>query len=224
MTKGDDKNEKVLVCSLDDTEKDFAMDRKEFYDEQIAVFKKTGKPTKAISIVDVFLMNSDGEVIVQKRSHEKRHNPGVFDKSVGGHVRFGDTPDYTAMVETIQELQTPSIVLNNNEDFTKAFRTLKDYLDTTAVMKFADSFVFSPTKNIDGENVTIANKVYIYFGIYNGRTRPVDREAKGVLYYTIDELAEEMKNTPNLFAPEMHDFKKNVFPDLEKFIASAQKL
>ena len=70
------------------------------------------------------MFNSYGEMIIQKRSFDKNHNPGLLDKSIGGHVQFGDTPDYTAMVETIQELQTPSIVLKNENDFVKTFHLL----------------------------------------------------------------------------------------------------
>ncbi len=84
------------------------MDRKEFYRGQVEAFKKFGKPTKAIAVVSIFLFNEHGELLVQKRSNEKAHNPGLLDKSIGGHIQIGDSPQYTVMVETVQELQVPS--------------------------------------------------------------------------------------------------------------------
>lgn len=99
---------------LDDPETPIPMDRDKFYAEQVNIFQKTGKPTRACEIVDVFIFNSHGQLFMQKRSYHKAHNPGILDKSIGGHVRHTDTPDYTVMVETVQELQTPSIVLKND--------------------------------------------------------------------------------------------------------------
>ena len=95
------------------------MDRKDFYDEQVSEYKENGEPTRAIEVVSILLFNSHGEMIIQKRSFDKNHNPGLLDKSIGGHIQSGDTADYTVMVETIQELQTPSIVLKDKNDLNK---------------------------------------------------------------------------------------------------------
>ncbi len=194
------------------------MDRKDFYSEQVSEFKKNGSPTRAIEVVNILIFNSHGELIVQKRSFDKAHNAGLLDKSIGGHIQKGDTPNYTVMVETIQELQTPSIVLEDQEDFNKTFLLLGKYLETIAIVKHFKTALHSPVKVIDKELVEIANKMHIYFGVYDGRIRPVDREAKGVLFYSIDELKKEMSDNPQTFTGDMHLIMKEYGIEMQKFV------
>jgi len=194
------------------------MERKEFYREQIEVYKKTGKPTRANDIIDIFIFNSHQELLVQKRSYDKTHNAGLLDKSIGGHVRYGDSADYSVMVETVQELQTPSIVLKNTEDFKKTLILLKDYLTTISIIRHSRSKIYIMEKIIDGKMVKIANKIHAYFGIYDGSIRPVDREAKGILFYTLPELEIEMKKFPRTFTQDMHVLIKELHPEIEIFL------
>jgi hypothetical protein len=79
------------------------MDRDDFYAEQIALAESGKLTNKYVEVVNVFLFTEHGELIVQKRSREKKHNANLLDKSMGGHVRCGDTPSLTAMIETVQE-------------------------------------------------------------------------------------------------------------------------
>ncbi|MFA4818240.1 MAG: NUDIX domain-containing protein [Patescibacteria group bacterium] len=203
---------------LNDVERSIPMARDEFYSDQVKVFKETGKPSKACEVVNVFIFNSNGELLVQKRSYDKKHNPGMLDKSVGGHVAYGDSPDYAVMVETIQELQTPSIVLKGSNDFEKTLVLLGDYLTTISVVKHSRSKIYELEKVINDEKIIIANKVHAYFGIYDGSIKPVDREAKGVLFYTLPELIKEMNQFPDIFTNDMHVLLKDLMLDIEDFL------
>ncbi len=144
-------SETVIVRSLTDPNEEFPMDRAEFYREQVEAFKTTGEPTKAADIIAVFIFNSHHELLIQKRSFEKSHNPGLLDKSIGGHIRFGDTPDYAVMVETVQELQVPSVVLRGKLSFEKTKSLLNDYLETIAIIEHHHDDIQVLTRNIDGE-------------------------------------------------------------------------
>lgn len=129
-------SEIINTYPFDHQEQLIPMDRDDFYAEQIAL-AEIGKPVnKYVEVVNVFLFTEHGELIVQKRSREKKHNPNLLDKSMGGHIRCGDSPSLTAMFETVQELETPSIVLNSRIDFLKAHKTLRTYLATTAILEF----------------------------------------------------------------------------------------
>lgn len=194
------------------------MSRKEFYVDQIKEYKDTGKPSKLVEVVNILIFNSEGEVIIQKRSSNKSQNPNLLDKSIGGHVRDGDSAQYTAMVETIQELQTPSMVLRNKEDFIKTINLLRDYLDTTAILQYVDTKIRNSKRIIDGEEIEIGNKTNIYFGVYDGRIRPVDKEAKGVLFYSIKELEEEVENYPETFTNDLVFFIKEYKKEISNFI------
>lgn len=211
-------SENITVFDLTDSEVGFPMDRKTFYEEQVKAFKETGEPTKACEIVDVMLFTKEKELILQKRSHTKRHNPYLIDKTVGGHVVYGDNPFYTVMIETVQELRVPSIVLRSQEDFRRTYKTMESYLENIAILKYVDHNIYPLTKVIDGEEITIANKVHMFMGVYTGATKPVDREASGILYYSLDMLKQEMKATPANFTHDLHFFLETYADTIDQFI------
>jgi isopentenyldiphosphate isomerase len=101
------------------------------------------------------LLNEHGELIIQKRAKTKNHNPNLLDKSIGGHVQYGDSPNLTAMIETIQELQTPSIVLENRADFERTLDVLRAYTATTAVMQYIETIDFISSKYIQNKLISL---------------------------------------------------------------------
>jgi 8-oxo-dGTP pyrophosphatase MutT (NUDIX family) len=62
--------------------------------------KRSGQ---AVGAINVLLVNARGEVLLQRRPHDKE-NGGLWDKSVGGHVSAGETFDETAVREAGEEL------------------------------------------------------------------------------------------------------------------------
>jgi len=74
-------------------------DRKEFYSEIKEEFRKSGKISRKIKSVRLLLMNSKGRIFLQKRSKIKPENPGLYDKTVGGHVSEGDSWNMTVIRE-----------------------------------------------------------------------------------------------------------------------------
>jgi len=216
-------SEIINTYLLDDLETVIPMDRGDFYKEQIEIFEKTGKPTRACEVVQIFIFNLNKELLVQKRSYSKKHNSGLLDKSIGGHIRYDDEVNYTVMVETVQELQTPSIVLRNEKDFIKTRELLSDYLTTIGIIKHTHSKLYMPKKLFNNKVIKIANKMHIFFGIYGGNIRPADREAQGVLFYTLEELSREMKKFPQTFTDDMHILVKDLGHEMKEFVESQIK-
>lgn len=216
-------SEMINSYLLSDPETLIPIDRKEFYEEQIKEFKENGKPSRACDIIDIFIFNSEGEILIQKRSKTKSHNPGMFDKTIGGHIVYGDTVNHTVMIETVQELQTPSIVLNNESDFDKTLKVLESYTETVGIIKHNVTKIKVLPKIIKGEKIDIANKVHLFFGLYDGRTRPVDREAQGILYYSLDDLILEMKEHPSIFTDDLKILVKEYEQELRSFVKKIQK-
>ncbi len=211
-------SEQVYTYSLNNKHEVFAQDRSEYYQKQVDSFNKTDSTTEAVEIIHVFLFNSDGELLIQKRGKSKDHNPGLLDKSLGGHITFGDTADYTAMVETVEELQTPSIVLRDSIDFEKTRALLRDYKQNIAVIKPYTIGFFTQPRIINGKSIPIVNKAHVYLGIYDGTTKPSDKEASGVLYYTLDDLKEEMQKSPEQFTQDLHFYIKEYEKDFRDFV------
>lgn len=55
-------------------------------------------------VVHVWIYNSKGEVLIQKRSLVKPSYPGLWDISVAGHVSTGEKPEDAAVREMHEEL------------------------------------------------------------------------------------------------------------------------
>jgi len=208
---------------LNDPNTEVPMDRGQFYAEQIKILEELGQPTRAIEVIHCLLFNPDKEIILQKRSHDKNHNPFLIDKAIGGHIRHGDSPIYTLMVETVQELRVPSIVLRNEADFCKTYKLLSSYLDSVAVVKEFTTDFFNLQRVINKKTYNIAHKVHLFLGVYGGSTRPVDKEASGVLYYDLDVLKEEMKAFPQNFTHDLHFYLEKYKQEIEEFLKILDK-
>jgi len=195
------------------------MGRKDFYSEQIHAYQEHGRPNRVVEVINIFMFNESGELIIQKRAKNKNHNPWLLDKSIWWHVQWEDAVDYTAMVETIQELQIPSLVLRDAFDFKKTYHVLKNYLDTVAIMRCIDRKIHYNTKIINGKEIIIGNNTSIFIGLYSGRVKNVDREASGILFYDFDDLLEEMIKYPALFTQDLHAYCEYYKDDLRLFIS-----
>jgi len=53
--------------------------------------------------IHVWIYNDKGEILFQKRSHNKDTFPGLLDVSVGGHVERGETYEQAAVAELEEE-------------------------------------------------------------------------------------------------------------------------
>jgi len=60
-------------------------------------------------VVHLHIINSKGEIYLQKRSSHKDIQPGKWDTSVGGHVDLGETIDQALFRETAEEINITGI-------------------------------------------------------------------------------------------------------------------
>lgn len=86
---------------------------KELLDIYTEEREKTGKTATMHDIhiegfwhkaVHVWIVNSNNNLLIQKRSNTIINHPGKFDSSVGGHVDAGEDSINTAVRETYEEL------------------------------------------------------------------------------------------------------------------------
>lgn len=194
------------------------MDREDFYQSQIELFHKGEKPNRAVAIAQILLFTPDKEIIIQKRSKRKKHNAGLIDKTIGGHITFGDTPTFTVLTETLQEMQIPSIVLDTQDDFKKTYRLLKKFVGSSALVQFIDSRVAPFNKVFEKETVPIINKYYFYLGVYSGAIRPADKEAAGIMFSDFDLLKEDMAAEPELFTNDLRFFLDKYERQITEFL------
>ena len=200
------------------------MKRESFYKEQIAAFKKNGKPSRAIELVQILLFTSDQEIILQKRSNKKKHNAGLMDKSVGGHIQHKNTPTYTVMAETLQELQVPSFVLNSEDDFDKTLKLLQKYLGSAALVQRIDEKIEILPKVFKGEKIPIASKYHFFIGVYDGAVKPIDKEASGILFYNYNSFKKEIKTTPDFFTDDLKYFITKYNKEINNLLLKLKKI
>lgn len=211
-------SEIINSYNLDNIDICIPMDRDKFYLEQTKQFEKYWYPTKAVEVINIFLFNESWELILQKRASHKNHNPSLIDKSIWWHIKNGDIPDFTVMLESVQELQVPSIVLRNHNDFLKTYGVLDDYLTSISVIEHIDTKIIQLPKIIDWKEVIIANKTHIYMWVYGWSVKNVDREAKWILFYNLEELKKELKEFPKMFTEDLHYYLRNYESNFKEMI------
>jgi len=188
-------------------------ERKRFYSEIKDEFARKGNISRKVKSIRLILMNSKGRIYLQKRSKFKDENPGLYDKTVGGHVAKDDTYDMTVIRECAEELGFPASILPEKE-FDKAVKVTD--LSIVGIFKKMDYVT-----NFQSVRVTNKGKRFIqpymvafYVGYYDGAIRFVDGESSGIEVFSLKELKEDIKKNPDKFTEDI----KFMIKKYEKFL------
>lgn len=102
--------------------------------------------------VHIWVVNDKGELILQKRSHEKATNPDMWTTSTSGHLSAGDTPISGAIRELSEE-----IGLEVTEDELEYLFTVKEHTvhNNGALINNEIVDVFLISKNVNLEDLTL---------------------------------------------------------------------
>ena len=96
------------------------------------------------STVHVWIFTDEGNILIQKRSKKKELNPGVWDVSVAGHIKFNENIKKAAKRETLEETG----ININTEDLLKigVYRSIN--IHPTAIDKeFFHTYILKIDKN-----------------------------------------------------------------------------
>ena len=96
------------------------------------------------STVHVWIFTEEGNILIQKRSKKKELNPGVWDVSVAGHIKFNENIKKAAKRETLEETG----VTINTKDLLKigVYRSIN--IHPTAIDKeFFHTYILKIDKN-----------------------------------------------------------------------------
>lgn len=126
------------------------------------------KPSQ-LRFINIIMINDKGEILVPKRSANKRLFPNCYDFSVGGHV-------------------------NSGEDYTEAaYRELKEELGINDV-ELQEVAYFSPFNS----SSNTFQKVYV-LKYNNPITDFDHHEIDTLYYMTKEQIFELLRNEPNMF-------------------------
>jgi isopentenyldiphosphate isomerase len=182
-------------------------ERRDFYKEIDNEYTNNGKITKKVRTIRLQLMNSNGQLYVQKRSNSKKYNSGLYDKTVGGHVLKGHTVDVTIAKECAEELGFPAVNLSD-EEFNEAVQTT----DLTVIGLFREVDLvdnFQSKRECDESAIIQPFITHFIVGYYDGSIRFSDGEASGVEVFSLEELKSDIKNNPDKFTEDLKFILKN---------------
>lgn len=176
--------------------------RKKYYYEVKKEFVEKGKITRQVKTVRLLLMNSSGKIYLQKRSKDKSQNPGLYDKTIGGHVSKRDSWNMTTIRECAEELGFAASILDDKE-FEKAKTTTN--LEVVGLIRKIDKISNFESVRIDkgGNRFILPQITTIYIGYYDGAIRFIDKETSGIEVFSLNELKKEIKQNPDKFTEDI---------------------
>ena len=175
--------------------------RQIFYDAAKAHGFKTGVMDKKVKSIRLLLMNSHGRIYLQKRSKAKMHNPGYYDKTVGGHVSAGDSFDLTLIRECAEELGFPMSVLPSKEFQNAITNTDLSVVGICHQLEYIDNYEVD--NEFDGIMMkqTFMNTMYI--GYFDGAIRFADGESCGIEVFSVEEFEKDIQENPHKFTEDV---------------------
>jgi isopentenyl-diphosphate delta-isomerase len=145
-------------------------DREIGVDEKLKVHKE-GKLHRAFSI---FIFNSKGQMLLQKRARDKYHSAGLWSNACCSHPRAGESLEQAV------------------------HRRLKEEMGFDCGLEK----VFHFTYKAEVGNGLIEHEVdHVFIGIYDGEVYPNPEEAEEFKWVDIDTLRKELKENPDKFTP-----------------------
>lgn len=177
-------------------------ERSKFYSDIKKEYASKGRISKQVKAVRILLLNSRGRIYLQKRSKLKSENPGLYDKTIGGHVLKDETWDMAAIRECAEELGFPASILSP-EEFDRAIHITD--LSVVGIFRKVDCVLNFQSVRItmDGGRFVQPFITTVYIGYYDGAIKFVDGESSGVEVFSPDELKGEIKSNPSKFTEDL---------------------
>ncbi len=168
------------------------------------------------ALVDVFLFNKNGEMLMQKRGRNKRNGAGKLHTSVGGHINPGEEPSFTVVHESIEELGVPAMVFSKAH-FDQAYGKLKSYTDKMSILcEVGDYFLDYPSYETGKGN--IQDRIWFYFGRSDGPIENPDGSCAGYEWMDMESYAQEVLKNPEQFTFPFRTYMEKFSQDISEFV------
>lgn len=188
-------------------------DISDFYKNSSREFFEKGFVSYKVKTVSCILFDTKGRVILQKRSYSSHHGPGLYDKSVGGHVSAGETPDIAIVKESLEEL---GVVLTILSDLDKAVERIDiERVGVVEEFDYIEEF-YSKRELPDLSYFYQPVKETVYLGVYDGDIRFEDGEVEDYMRIELSSLLRRVKHSPEEFTYDLIYVLKKYGEDLKK--------
>ena len=169
------------------------------------------------ALIDVFLFNAHGDMLLQKRSRHKRKNPGRLHTTVGGHINWGESPAFAVTHECMEELGAPSLVFPK-ADYAQAFAKLHPYTKKVALLCEINENYRDHTNDAIESRRNIKDRIWLYFGRYDGPVEIPDRDCSGYEWIDLATLKNEFASKPEAFTDGIRVFVETHENEMQEFI------
>ena len=202
-------SELLLCYKKDAPETPICVSRDEYYKDLYGKYNDYNP-----AIVDIFMFNRYGELIMQRRSKKKRIMPGRLHTAAGGHINWGETAELSVVHECVEELGTAPVTLPK-ELYGDAIKKLDPYMNRFALITLHKEWFRYDDR--DDEDV-IKDRMWLYFGIYNGPIICEDRSSSGFELADLDTLMKDIKENPDIYTVGLRHYLQDFEDDLRAFV------
>ncbi len=209
----------VEMLEVYDMQEDFVKvaPRKEVYKEIERQYRENGEISWQVRTVRALIMNSRGRILLQKRSEDKKYNPGLYDKTLGGHCTHRQKSNLALIAELAEELEAPGFVCESSDFLYNLrhvnLRVIGLFRDLGYQSGWISKRKGNPNRGTSDMDQPLMN--HFYFGVYNGRFSWADSEVRGMDSFTLDELTDTLEKKPDLFTPDMQVMLPMYKPHIE---------
>lgn len=216
-------SEIIYTYEIDNPNNTVPYNRKQFYDEELISNKVSWLPTRYTAVANTILVNSEWELLLQKRSINSKQNPWMLSKTVWGHMEYLDSADETIAKESIQEIWVP-VYISRKGHFENDLKSMWLYTDTIAIIESIKIQFLIVTKIIDWKKYKFWAKEYSYAWIYNWKTEFNDGEVEWLEKKQLDKILEDIKIKPEIYTEAFVKYIKSNKEYLLNLIKKAKNI
>ncbi len=167
-------------------------------------YTKKGESSIGVSAIHVWLVRSSGAdedpiFILQERSDNKR-----LDKTIGGHISSGLTPDQTVEMEASEEMGGVSLKIVTALG-KKALEGVDLSREAVAAQIGVDPWQKSGRYDRAGDYYEKPTRTYSYVGFYDGDLETIksDFEVNYFVEMSYSQIQREIQENPDRFTPDL---------------------
>jgi len=187
-------------------------ERSAYYDNAFTTYKDHYP-----ALIDVFLFNKHSDVLLQKRGRNKRFNAGKLNTTVGGHINWGEQAKFSVIHECMEELGAPALAFPKDA-YNQAFAKLQPYTHKAALLCEIKNFYRDFANDPIESRRTIKDRIWLYFGRYDGPIEIPDRDSAGYEWISLDALQKEFQQHPEQFTDGLKAFTETFGDEMENFV------
>jgi len=210
-------DEMITLYTREEPNKALSCKRSDYYDNDFMKYENHYP-----ALIDVFLFNKFGDVLLQRRGRNQRNNPYKLHTTIGGHINWGENPEFSLVHECMQELGAP-ILLFAQDEYEEAVAKLRGYTHKTALLYEVKNYYRNFSDSEIENRRDIKDRIWLYFGLYDGPIETPDRDSAGYEWIELGVLEKEMKNSPDQFTPSLMAYTEELGDVMRGFVKKYSK-